>query len=77
MWRQSMHTKCDGAVAADRAAHGRASRCRKPVKAAADISPAPMANSRWRTAAEPADMAVDRHVVGRVGEDQVRRARRP
>ena len=35
------------------------------------ISPEANANSRCLTAPEPADVAVDRHVVGRIGEDEV------
>ena len=37
------------------------------------ISPDAMANSRCLTAPEPADIALDRHVVGRVGEDHLGR----
>ena len=35
------------------------------------ISPDAIANSRWRVLAEPADIAFDRDVVGRVGEDHL------
>ena len=70
MCRQSMQTK---AMAPSR--HRRrdiAERlARKAVNCRWLISPEAKANSRCLTAPEAADMAVDRHVVGRVGEHEI------
>ena len=72
MWRQSMQTK---AIAPSRQAA--AALPRVVVRNAVNALLAHLAGGQGELAvldrAEPADMAVDRHVVGRVGEDQVDR----
>ena len=52
MWRQSMHRK---AIAPSLQALGAFPRVsvRKPANAVEDISPTPMANSRWRVRPSP------------------------
>ena len=41
------------------------------MKASLDISPTPHGELAMADAAEPADVAVDRDIVGRVGEDEI------
>src|SRR5215213_9443016 len=102
MWRQSMQTKAMAPSREIAAALPSVSR-RNAVKASEDISPAAMANSRWRVWPKPlmaglaqaahltrchgelamaglaqaADVTVNRDVIRRVGEDQVRTLRLP
>src|SRR5271157_534549 len=70
MWRQSMHTNAMAPSREHAAAWPSVSR-RNAVKASPDISPTPMANSRWRTRPSPQNMAIDGNVVGRIREDEV------
>src|SRR5262249_17297306 len=70
MCRQSMHTNAMAPLRASAAACPSV-RCRKRVKAATDISPAPMANSRWRMRPSPVACPSMGTLLGRIGEDEV------
>ena len=71
MWRQSMQMKWMEPSMLWRARFWKLV-LRKAMNSGTDISPDAMANSRCLTAPESADMAVDRHIVGRVGKNHLR-----
>ena len=71
MCRQSMQTKAMAPSRQTPPRHARASRCRKAVKASARHLAGTHGELAMADAAEAADMAIDRDVVGRVGEHEI------